>query len=344
MEYKEITIYDIANKIGVSPTTVSRALNNHPAVNEKTKSKILQVAEKLGYRSNFFASNLRSKKTQNVGVIVPRLNSSFQSSVIAGMEKIANETGYNLIISQSLESIEKEKTNARTMFNSRVDGLLVSLSNDTANIHHFLPFKEKGIPVIFYDRTPEEGPFSSVVIDNTQATYNSTKHLIQQGCQQIIHVLGKLDINIYANRLKGYKYALMDHDIPFSLDKVLQSDLNENSGEELAQKILQMKPFPDGILVSNDICAASCLQTLKSQGIKIPEDIAIVGFNNDMVSRMVEPKLSTTHYPGYEMGEVAMKNLISQLEAPSKTIQKTQQTVTLRSHLIIRASSLRKGK
>ncbi|MBD8488018.1 LacI family DNA-binding transcriptional regulator [Echinicola sp. CAU 1574] len=338
---KEITIYDIAKDLGVSPTTVSRALNDHPAVNVKTKQKIFDAAKQMGYRSNVFASNLRSKKTNNIGIIVPRLNSSFQSSVLAGMEKVANDAGFNLIISQSLESSEKEKANARTMFNSRVDGLLVSLASNTENVEHFNAFLDKGTPVLFFDRVASNSGCTGVVIDNTQAAYNATKHLIEQGCKNIIHVLGNTKINVYADRLKGYKYALMDHEIPFNSKNVIYSDLNEEAGEDIANKIINKKTLPDGLFVSNDACAASCIQTLKQAGIRIPEDIAVVGFNNDIISRLIEPNLTTTHYPGYEMGEVAMKNLINHLGDNSKGVLQNTNTITLRSELIVRSSSLR---
>src|SRR5690606_36640588 len=201
---KEITIYDIAKDLGISPTTVSRALNHHPAVNEKTKKRIFDSAEAMGYRSNIFATNLRRKRTNNIGEIVPRLNSPFQSSVIAGMEKVANEAGFNLVISQSLESLDKEITNAHMMFTSRVDGLLVSLVNDPAKIDHFRPFIKKGIPLLFFHRVSNDGNCTGVIIDNVQAAYNATQHLISQGCRNIVHVLGNTIINVYSNLLKGY--------------------------------------------------------------------------------------------------------------------------------------------
>src|SRR5690554_5286542 len=203
---KEITIYDIAKELGISATTVSRALNDHPAVNAQTRQRISKTADEMGYRSNIFASNLRSKRTNTIGVIVPRLNSPFQSSAIAGMEKVANEAGFNLVISQSLESREKEVANARMMFNSRVDGLLVS-SVDSTTIDHFHPFLKKGIPLLFYDRVANGGEFAGVVIDNTQAAYNATAHLISEGCRNIVHVSNNTKINVYADRLKGFRYA-----------------------------------------------------------------------------------------------------------------------------------------
>ena len=340
---KEVTIYDIAERLGISPTTVSRALNNHKVVNEQTKQRIFKEAKEMGYRSNIFASNLRSKRTNTIGVIVPRLNSPFQSSAIAGMEKIANESGFNLVISQSLESLEKEVANVQMMFNSRVDGLLVSLVDDPNNIQHFRPFIDKGIPLLFYDRVPHQAGCTGVIIDNVQAAYEATAHLIEQGCQNIVHVLGNPKINVYANRLKGYRYALLDHDLPYHSENVIYSDLSEESGEFIVQKLVNMKNRPDGLFVSNDSCAASCINFMKQAGIKVPSDIAVVGFNNDMISRLMEPKLSTINYPGFEMGEIAMKSIVHHLNGLLGEILQNTNTITLRSELIIRESSLRVG-
>jgi LacI family transcriptional regulator len=339
---REVTIYDIAKNLGISPTTVSRALNNHKTVNEQTKQRIFKEAKDMGYRSNIFASNLRSKRTNNIGVIVPRLNSPFQSSAIAGMEKIANESGFNLVISQSLESLEKEIANVQMMFNSRVDGLLVSLVDNPDNIQHFQPFIDKGIPLLFYDRVAHQAGCAGVVIDNVQAAYNATTHLIEQGCSNIVHVLGNPKINVYANRLKGYRYALLDHGLPFAEENIIYSDLSEEAGDVIVAKLLKMKDKPDGLFVSNDSCAASCINFLKQEGVQVPSDIAVVGFNNDMISRLMEPKLSTINYPGFEMGEVAMKSLVHHLNGLLGEILQNTNTITLRSELIVRESSLRK--
>ncbi|WP_194777509.1 LacI family DNA-binding transcriptional regulator [Pararhodonellum marinum] len=339
---KEITIYDIAKDMGVSPTTVSRALNNHPAVNAKTKKRIYDAAQEMGYQSNIFAANLRKKKTNNIGVIVPRLNSNFQSSVIAGMEKVANEAGFNLVISQSLDSVEKEIANANTLFNSRVDGMLVSLANTTESIEHYNRFFKKGIPTLFYDRVADHPACTGFVIDNTQAGYKVTQHLIEQGCKRIVHVIDNIDINVYADRLKGYKYALLDHDMPFDESLVIFSNLSEESAEEIVEQVKKLDPLPDALFISNDACAASCLRPLKLAGFRIPEDIALVGFNNEISSRLVEPNITTINYPGYEMGELAMKNLINHLEGKSIGVLSKTNKITLRSELIIRESSLRK--
>ncbi|MCH7411011.1 LacI family transcriptional regulator [Belliella sp. DSM 111904] len=340
---KEVTIYDIARGIGVSPTTVSRALNNHPAVKEKTKKKIFQAAADMGYQSNVFAANLRSKKTNNIGVIVPSLNSNFQASVLAGMEKVANEAGYNLVISQSLESAEKEIANTRSMFKSRVDGLIVSLASEAEHLDHFAPFHKKGIPVMFYDRITNSENSTGVTIDNIQAAQVATNHMIEQGCKRIVHVLGSTKISVYADRLKGYKYALIDKGIPFEEEMVIVlSEINELAAEQVVDQIMQMDPLPDGVFVSNDACAASCMNHLKQRGIRIPEDMSIVGFNNEVISRLVEPKITTINYPGFEMGEVAMRNLINHLDEPETALLHNTNRITLRSELLIRDSSLKK--
>ena len=339
---KEITIYDIAKELEVSPTTVSRALNDHPAVNVKTKQRIFDTATQMGYRSNMFASNLRTKKTNAIGVIVPRLNSTFMSSVIAGMEKVANEAGYNLIISQSLETVEKEMTNANTMFNSRVDGLLVSLAYNTENIEHFKPFIKKGIPMLFYDRVYEHEKITGIVIDNIQSAFKATKHLIDQGCRDIVHITGNLKRNVYSDRLKGYKYALMDNNLKFKKTNVIVNNLSEEDGIEAARQLLKMEKFPDGLFVANDNCAISCMKALMQEGVSIPKDIAVVGFNNDPICRIVEPNLTTIDYPGYEMGEVAVRSLIHRMGGLNDNSMTN--TITLRSELIVRASSLKKTK
>jgi LacI family transcriptional regulator len=338
---KEITIYDIADSIGFSPTTVSRALNNHPRVKENTKIKIFEAAAKLGYQSNIFASNLRRKHTFNIGVIVPRLNSPFQSSALAGMEKVASQAGYNLIISQSLESLDKEIANTKTMFNSRVDGLLVSLAADTEAIDHFEPFFKKEIPVIFFDRVPQQNYGMGVVIDNEKAAFAATSHLIEQGCQRIAHALGNLKINVYADRLRGYKQALEAFGIPHQSEDVILTDLSEEAGEKIVSQLMKLTPLPDGLMVSNDSCAASCLVALKKRGIRVPEEIALLGFNNDVISRMVEPNLTTVSYPGFQIGEVAMEKLLQKLVADESGLQQEKELITLPFNLLIRASTLR---
>jgi LacI family transcriptional regulator len=337
---KEITIYDLAKKLNISIATVSRALKDDPVVSKKTKKKIADLAQEMGYRSNNFARNLRNQKTNTIGVIVPRLNSYFMSTVIAGIESIANNEGYNLIISQSSESFDKEMASAKTMFNNRVDGVLVSLAYDTENLAHFNSFFKRHIPLIFFDRVVEDENSTNILIDNRKAAYEATTHLIKQGCKRIVHITATPKRNVYVDRLQGYKHALSDNDIAFREDYVIISNLSQEAGAIAAQEILQMNPLPDGVFVANDNCAVGCMLALKHAGIKIPEDIAFVGFNNDPVSKVIEPNLTTINYPGYEMGEVAARNLINHLNGKA-TIQSTN-TIILRPELIIRDSSKKK--
>src|SRR6185312_2057732 len=337
LKEKEITIYDIASKLNISIATVSRALKDDPVVNKKTRKRVFEAAEQMSYRSNHFARNLRSQKTETIGVIVPKLNSHFMSSVIAGVESVANRLGYNLIISQSSESVEKEIANAKTMFNNRVDGLLVPLAYNTQDLSHFDIFQKRNIPVIFFDRVMEDEHYTNIVIENKKGAYEATTHLIEQGCKRIIHITACSKQNVYKDRLAGYKEALADHQMKFDKKNVITGNLSLEAGEDAAELILKMKPLPDGVFVANDNCAVGCMSTLKNRGIRIPEYIAFVGFNNDAVSKVIEPNLTTINYPGYEMGEVVAHNLINHLNGIS-TIQSTN-TIILRSELVIRQSS-----
>jgi LacI family transcriptional regulator len=337
---KEVTIYDIAKKLKISPATVSRGLKDHPGISKKTKKRIFDLADKIGYRQNHFARNLRNQKTDTIGVIVGRLNSNFQSAAISGIEHIANSHGYNLIISQSSEQSSKEAANAKIMFNSRVDGLLVSLAYDTTELAHFDAFFKKNIPIIFFDRVMAHPNSTCILIDNKKAAFEATTHLIEQGCKRIVHITAMPRQNVYVERLQGYKKALAEHKIKFKEENVIIGDLSQEAGMKAAEQILKMKPLPDAIFVANDSAAVGCMLTLKERGIRIPEDIAVVGFNNDPVSKVIEPNLSTISYNGYEIGAMAARHLFNHLNGTSD-VQATD-IIMLRSEFIIRASSLKK--
>lgn len=337
---KDVTIYDIAQKLAISSTTVSRALNDHAAINKNTRKKIQDTAKELGYRHNTFASSLRKQKTNTIGVIIHEFNSNFITSVLSGIEKVTAENGYDLLIAHSNESFEKEAANSLNLFHKRVDGLLASLAFDTEGLDHFKHFEEKGIPVIFFDRVEESIENTKVIIDNYKCGYQATQHLLEQGCKKIVLVTASLKRNVYAQRYKGYKDALFDSGIELDDKLVLIKDLSEQSSVEAAYEILNMKPLPDGAFITNDFCAAVCMQTLKEHGVKIPQDIAVVGFNNDAICKLIEPQLSTIQYPGNDMGEIAARNLINHLNGTSNI--KNTNTIVVRSELIIRKSSLRK--
>lgn len=337
---KEITIYDIAKRLNISPATVSRGLQDHPRISAKTKKRIQALVAELGYRSNHFARNLRQQQTNTIGVIVHELNSNFITSVLAGIEKASTEAGYDLIIAHSSESAVKEAANARNLFHKRVDGLIASLAFDTENLDHFRPFSEKGVPVIFFDRVEQDSNSPSVVIDNTRCGYLATDHLIRQGCKRVALVTASLKRNVYAQRFKGYRDALFDHELPFDESLVMVSDLSEQAGIDAARQMLAMNPRPDGAFITNDFVAAVCIRTLKEGGVRIPEDMAIVGFNNDAIGKLIEPTLTTINYPGMDMGEIAARTLINHLRRVAD-IRQTN-TIIIRSELIVRNSSLRK--
>jgi LacI family transcriptional regulator len=339
---KDVTIYDLASALNISIATVSRALKNDPVVNKKTKKKIFDLAEKMGYRTNHFARNLRSQHTNTIGVIIHELQSNFITSVLSGIEKITTEAGYDLIIAHSSESYIKEVANAKNLFEKRVDGLIASLSFDTRNLDHFKVFKDKGVPVIFFDRVEQEGNNTVVIIDNAKCGYQATEHLIQQGCKRIVHITSSLKRNVYSERYKGYKHALLDNGITPDDNLLIINDLSEKSGIESAMQILKMDPMPDGAFITNDFVAAVCMRTLKENGVRIPEDIAIVGFNNDAIGKLIEPALTTINYPGIDVGEVAAHNLINHLKGIGN-LQNTN-TIIIRSNLIIRKSSLKNGE
>lgn len=339
---KEITIYDIARQLDLSAATVSRALKDHPAINKHTKKRITDLATKLGYRSNNFASNLRKQRTNTIGVMVHELRSQFITSVLAGIEKISTEANYDLIIAHSSETFKKEAANVQNLFHKRVDGVIASLAFDTEDLSHFEPFEKKGIPVIFFDRVFENSDGAKVIINNRKAGYEATSHLIEQGCKRIAHITASLKRNVYAERLKGYQQALSAHGLKYNEKYVIVDDLSEEASILSARKILAMRPMPDGIFITNDFCAAVCMQTLKESGIRVPEDIAIVGFNNDVICKIIEPKLTTINYPGNEIGEIVARNLINHLQGNSN-INLTN-TIIIKSELIVRASSLKKKK
>ncbi|QNL49324.1 LacI family DNA-binding transcriptional regulator [Olivibacter sp. SDN3] len=336
---KEVTIYDIAAALNISPTTVSRGLKNNPAIKKSTRKKIAETAKSMGYRSNAVASSLRTNRTNTIGAIVPRLNSHFMSDTIAGIEKVINDAGFNLIISQSQEMVDKEIKNANTMFNNRVDGLLVSLAYDTESIQHFDQFLKKQIPVIFFDRIFDHPNFPNIVLDNYRAGYEATKHLIDQGCKKLVHITANLSKNVYQDRWKGFRDALKDHDLPYSDDSLLLNGLSQEDGIQAAHQIINRKEIPDGVFVSNDNCASSCMHELKQHGLHIPNDIAFVGFNNDPVSKVIEPTLSSINYMGFQMGELAAKTLINHLYN-NQPISLTH-SIVLRHELIVRDSSLK---
>jgi len=312
---KEVTIYDIAEELNLSPSTISRGLRDHPLINPETRRRINETARALGYQQNTFASNLRMNRSNTIGVVVPRLDSYFMSTVISGMEKVVNQHGYNLIINQSGESVSKEVSCINTMYNSRVDGLLISLASDTVNLDHLKLIREKEIPLIFFDRTEPDCNCSVVRIDNFRAGYEVTSHLIERGCRNIIMVCGNLLRNVYKDRFLGYRQALKDFGIPEQDKLIFPNSIHDAAVEEIVEKIVRAEIPADGIFTSNDSSAVEITMRLKQKGYRIPEDIAVAGFNNDPISKVIEPNLTTVAYPGAEVGEIAAGRLIEMINS-----------------------------
>lgn len=336
---KIITIYDIAERLKLAPSTISRGLQDNPAINPKTRKKIFDTANEMGYRFNTFARNLRNQKTNMIGVIVPRLNSYFISAMLAGIEKELNSAGYNMLISQSLELEENEVKYAKAMMHNRVDGLIVTLAANTTNLDHFDEYIRHQIPLLFVDRVIENEDFNKVVINNTKAGYEMTSHLIGQGCKRIAHLTGNLMRNVYQDRKAGYQKALAEYGIPYEEKLVLETDLTEESSIKAAKQILNMKIRPDALFVANDLSAVICMKVFKDAGLQIPRDIAVAGFNNDISSRISEPMLTTVNYPGEEMGKIAARHLITHINGDGDLT--LTNTIILKSQLVIRASSLK---
>lgn len=337
---KDITIYDIAKELKLSAATVSRGLKSSKVISKSTTKRILDKAEEMGYRHNNFASNLRRQKSNTIGVVLHELHSSFITSVLAGIEKVTTEAGYDIIITHSGENYEKEVANVRNLFHKRVDGIIASLSFTTQDLNHFNLFLDKKIPVIFFDRVDESSDNTNVIIDNYKCGYIATQHLVEQGCKTIAILTSNLKRNVYHQRHRGYKDALFDFGIPYNEKLVMVKDLSEESALEAAQEILKMSPLPDGLFVTNDFEAVVCMQALRREGFRVPEDIAVVGFNNDTISKLVEPQLTTINYPGRDMGEITARNLINHLKGVGNIAQTN--TIIIKSELIIRDSSKRK--
>lgn len=341
MGNSKITIHDIARELNIDSSTVSRALSNNARVTQKTKDKVNAKALELGYQRNLLASSLRNNKTNTIGVIVPRISRHFFSSAIAGIEETAYEAGYNVTISQSLEQLEREQKIAQTFSANRVDGVLISVSMETKDNDYLKIFKNSGTPLVFFDRHIEMPGNSNVLIDDFQGGLDATEHLIMQGCKKIAHFSGPQELEIYKNRFNGYKAALEKHNIPLDKNLIISSRLMETDGIENAKKLLSSDIDIDGIFSANDTAAISALQYLKEQGIKIPEDIAIVGFSNEPISSVIEPSLTTIDQPGFEMGKIATNLLLKQIR--DKQEPGNPETIILKPVLIKRNSSKRMG-
>ncbi len=340
MKKERATIHDIAKKLNITASTVSRALKDHPRISAETKKAVQKIAQKLNYQPNNIAAALRNGKSKILGIIVPMVDRSFFSSVIRGIEEIANGANYNVMICQTYENPEKEIATVEALLNARVDGIIASHAKNTLNFDHFLKVKERGIPLILFDRSNDELEVSNVVIDDFLGAYKATEHLIQQGCIRIAHFTNTRKISIYKERLRGYREALLNNNLAYDESLVIASDLQLEDGRNSMLQLLKLNEIPDGVFSASAYGILGALQILKENRVKVPEEVALVGFSNEPFTSFTDPSLSTVEQHSMRIGNTAAEIF---LEEVSDTIKKfIPQKIVLKPELIIRQSSLKK--
>jgi LacI family transcriptional regulator len=340
MKSSQVTIKDIAKVLGISPSTVSRALNDHPDISEGTKKEVAKLANELHYEPNVVAQNLRSQKTNTIGVIVPEIIHFFFSTVISGIEEVAYKAGYTVMFCQSGESYERELTDTKSLLNHRIDGLIVSFSKETTNFDHFKEAADK-IPLVLFDRETDELNVSKIIVDDYNGAVMATQHLINQKCTKIAHLAGPDNLSIGAERKRGYVDTLKKNNQSVISDYILpcfKGTMDE--GFNAMQRLLELKVIPDAVFANNDSAAFGAMRAIKEAGLHIPNDIAVVGFSNWQFSSLTDPQLTTVAQPGLDIGRAAAKRLIAELQ--NKELQDEPITQVLKTDLIIRNSSKKK--
>jgi len=335
----ETTIHDIARRLNLSASTVSRALKDNPVISEPTRTLVKRIADEMGYRPNILAANLRTKRTNTIGVIVPLINRHFFSSVISGVEEVAYSLGFAVTISQSNDKIEKENKIAHTFFANRVDGLIVSIGMETNTFDHLKLFSERKIPIVFFDRVVDEIEAHKIVVDDYGGGYRATQHLIDQGAKNIAHIGGPLHLKIYENRQKGYSDALKKSGLQVHDSLIINNSLSREEGSTAIENLMQQKIKPDAVFCANDTTALSVIIYLRNIGIKVPEDMVIIGFSNEPFSEVVTPSISTVKQPGFLMGQKAAQLIIQQILHDNDN--PVFKTFVMPTELIIRDSSKR---
>jgi len=337
----ETTIHDIAKALNISASTVSRALKDNPLISEATRNKIKKAASEMGYRPNILAANFRTRRTNTIGIIVPLINRHFFSSVISGIEDVAYRQGFAVTISQSNDNFEKESKIAQTLFTNRIDGLILSIGMNTTSYEHLKLFSERNIPLVFFDRVVDDIDAHKIIVDDFEGAYKATKHLIDQGRKRIAMIGGPLNLKIYQNRQNGYLKALNDASLLHDESSIIHNSLTREEGNKAVERLLNNKTLPDAIFCANDTTALSAVITLREQNIKVPDDIAIVGFSNEPFSEVVTPSISTIKQPGFEMGQKAAELLVKQINQKSGPIK--FETIKMPTELIVRESSVKKN-
>jgi DNA-binding LacI/PurR family transcriptional regulator len=331
---RHISLKDIARELNVSISTVSRALKDHPNIGPGIKAKVRRLAEEWGYRPNPLAMGLLRQNTRTIGVIVPDLVTHFFSSVISGIESYASNQGYYIIISSSNESYSKEKECIENLMNSRVEGMIICLSMETEDHSHFEDLHRKGVPLVFFDRVCLSDRVPVVTVNNREAAWNTTEHLIKTGCKRIAHIAGPPYLNISAERMEGYRQALKDHGLPIREDLLIHAKMNPEEATLATRNLLALPDPPDAIFGVNDTVAFAAMTEVKRQGYRIPGDIAIIGFTDEYHALIVDPPLTSIQHPTIEMGQAAARLMFGLLNGDS-----TPRLIELKTELVVRESS-----
>lgn len=336
MRNPQATIRDLALKLEISISTVSRALRNAPDVNPETKRAVLELAKKLNYEPNRVAQSLRIKKTNTIGVIVPEINQHFFSAAISGIQEYCSKHHYSIMICQSMESIRMERSNIHMLVSNRVDGLLISLSSQTKTFDHLEQLIDKKIPILMFDRVCNDLNVSRVVVDDHDGAFKAVDYLIKTGCRNIAYIGGPENLFISNQRLQGYRDALAKNGLPIREEYIVHCKDLHTDPAEAASQLLDLPSPPDAIFCFNDPVAILTLQVLKERQVAVPDEVSVVGFTNEPVSRYIEPSLTTVAQPAYEMGQIAAKLFIQEMESKEEV---TPVTRILKTELIIRNST-----
>jgi DNA-binding LacI/PurR family transcriptional regulator len=335
MSKQQATIKDIARKLHISVSTVSRALRNLHDVNPETKKAVQELAQQLNYEPNYVAQSLINRKTRIIGVIVPVIASPVFSRILTGMNDAAQKLKYQLMICQSNENSELESGLIKQLASFKVDGLLISVSSQTQSEESFEIFKKKEVPIVFFDRVLPHIEGAKVIVDEYHSAFMAVEHLIKAGHRKIAHLAGPPNLSISLDRLNGYVAALKKHNIPVDKNLIIICQHFEEDALAGIKQLFSHKPYADGIFAINDASAVTAIKYLNKKKIRIPEQVAVIGFNNDPISEIVEPSLTTVMIPCYEMGYTAVEMLIKRIN--DYTIP--PETITLHSKLIKRESS-----
>jgi len=337
---KDITLKQIAEKLGISITTVSKALKNYSDVSPKTKKAVLELAESLSYEPNSFAVNLRTKESKTIGLIIPEVVHHFFSSVINGIIDQAEKSGYLVIILQSNESLELEKKQVQLLMNKRVDGIILSLSNESNDDEHIKDIIRKEVPFVMFDKISKLISCSKVIINDQKAASDAVEHLISKGCKKIAHIRGPVNPQNAIDRFLGYKKALEKNNIQFDSKLVYTcTDVTFEEGKEFAAQILKDHPDVDGIFVITDLVAVGVLAYFNEINIKVPDQIKVIGFSNWFMSQVITPKLSTVDQPSYEMGIKSFNLLLDEINTRKELKPFEPKTIELSTSIIEREST-----